>query len=259
MKVLGIDFETTGLDAEKDRIIEIGAVLWDTESGIPLKMQSDFVFYVDSKEGRAKPPLPNSSGVFAEIITSKIEKLTGISSDMLWDHGVPADMALSRLIGMAGRADYLVAHNASFDKEFCRIATKGVIDKHWICTMKDINYPEGMGKGDLTSIAARHGFLNPFAHRALFDVLTMFNIAQKYDWKETIHRSLAGEVTFKAQVDYNNRDKAKEAGFHWDGKKSIWFKTIKNLPQDVERLVGEADEIGFSVVRLNSIEGRRKD
>jgi oligoribonuclease (3'-5' exoribonuclease) len=40
MKLLGIDLETTGLDVTKDRIIEIGMVLWETDTQTPIIVDS---------------------------------------------------------------------------------------------------------------------------------------------------------------------------------------------------------------------------
>ena len=45
MLILGVDFETTGLDTQKDSIIEVGAVLWDTQRKMPLQIYSDLMWH----------------------------------------------------------------------------------------------------------------------------------------------------------------------------------------------------------------------
>jgi ATP-dependent DNA helicase DinG len=96
---VAIDFETTGMDPASDRIIEVGAVLF--EDGQEVACLSQLV----------DPQIP---------IPLRIQNLTGIVPDMV--HGKPtmAEVAsqLKELIGDRP----LVAHHASFDLSFLRTA-----------------------------------------------------------------------------------------------------------------------------------------
>ena len=65
MILLGLDFETTGLNFDTDRITEIGAVLWDTKEGKPIALHNHLVKHDDA------PP-----------ITEEVEQLTGITQAM---------------------------------------------------------------------------------------------------------------------------------------------------------------------------------
>ena len=95
------DVETTGLSAEKDTIIEIGAVKVKDK-----KITDSFGTFVNPQR-----PIPEN-----------ITNLTGISDDMVADAPV-IDDAIRSFYNFIGDAD-LVAHNAKFDTSFLKNAAK---------------------------------------------------------------------------------------------------------------------------------------
>ena len=99
MKILGLDFETTGLDTATTRVIEIGAVLWDTDRKMPLELLSCLILH------------PATDGV---VISKEISELTGIRIEDVRDHGVPPLQAFQALNEVMPRAEYVVAHNGTF-------------------------------------------------------------------------------------------------------------------------------------------------
>ena len=207
MRLLGIDFETTGLDPEKDKIIEVGAILYDWETKQPVKIMSEFI----SCENNNLP--------------TKITKLTGINP-FIWDnYGIKKEKAFFELSLLVSKADYIIAHNASFDKSF--FDKEITSEKQWICSRMDIDYPLEITTRKLTYLAAEHNIINPFRHRAVFDVLTMMEIVKQYDIKKIIERSKSPTITIQALVSYEEREKAKDAGFHWEAKSKTWQMLIK--------------------------------
>lgn len=94
-----IDVETTGLSAEKNLIIEYGAV--KVANG---EITEEFSALVQREE-----PVP-----------AVIGKLTGISDDMLTELGVPPEEALEKFLAFVGNSK-VVGHNISFDMEFLRV------------------------------------------------------------------------------------------------------------------------------------------
>jgi len=95
--VLGVDTETTGLDCTVDRITEIGAVLYDWNPGIPLRIFSVLVI--------PEKPIPE-----------EVMKVNGITEAMIENYGVLEEDALRELSTLICEADYLMAHNAAFDR-----------------------------------------------------------------------------------------------------------------------------------------------
>ena len=93
-----LDFETTGLSPDMgDRAIEIGAVR-----------------LVNGKVTERFQELMNPG----QRVSGFIEDYTGISNDMLEDADSCA-VVMDRFAGFIAD-DNLIAHNASFDKRFCR-------------------------------------------------------------------------------------------------------------------------------------------
>lgn len=217
--VLGFDLETTGLDPKKDRIIEVGAVLWDWDRKAPVRIFSELCWGTDA--GPAAVP---------EFIT----KLTGIKTDDLDQFATSTKDAIDRLLTMAFKIP-VMAHNAPFDISFLReecLRIPGVTgfstDTPVIDTRTDIKYDDEIHPSrKLEHLAASHKFLNPFAHRAVFDVLTMLRVASNYDLDEMIERSKSANVLITARVSFAEKDKAKSAGFHWKAETKQWQMLVK--------------------------------
>lgn len=214
MLVLGLDLETSGLSYENDQIIEIGAVLWNTETQAPKKIFNELIYY------------DNLS------LPSEVEAITGISADDLKKYGIPLSDALKTLKSLVDQAEYLVGHNAvNFDSLFLDQAYQTYqmpkLKKPWIDTMTDVPYPQEIKTRKLSYLAAEHQFINPFQHRALFDVLTTLKLLAKYDIEEILTLQSSPLVTVLAHVSYDERDKARRIGFRWDPQKRHWFSEVK--------------------------------
>lgn len=226
MLVLGFDTETTGLDTAKEHIIEIGAVLWDTEKGKPVDMMNRLIRIAD--------------GIKLE---HKITELTGIVLEDLTNYGVAFNIIALQFIAMVNQAEAIVAHNGNlFDKpimisncERHNVNSEPIAKKLWVDTTCDIEFPPEIMTRKLTHLAAEHGFLNPFAHRAIFDVLTMMKIAQRYDWQQIIRYAKTPSVELIANTNFQQKELAKKLNYRWNGEKKIWTKSVKLFQVDQER------------------------
>lgn len=235
---LGIDFETTGLEAKKDRITEVGAVLWDMKAHKPVKIYNELVYDFDS-------------GV--PEVSEKITQLTGITPELLLKFGVHTASALEDIRDMADSADFAVAHNAPFDKGFyeaeCVRCSVGEAVLPWIDTHTDVDWRTD-GSKSLSYLAADHGFLNPFAHRAVFDVLTMMKLVSQYDPKQIIQWQESPNITLMTRVPFKDKDKPKGLSYRWHSEDKSWRKNTKEFNIDEEMKAARA--AGFDVEIINA-------
>jgi len=241
--VLGLDFETTGFDLINDRIIEVGAVLWDTDTSQVVHGYGEFIHH---------------DGVTA--LTPEISKITGISSvEILRKFGVGEHVGLSKLCSYFERSEAkaIVAHNGNlFDKpmlaralERLRIGSS-IISSQWIDTRTDLPFKDQPDSMKLKYMAADLGFLNPFPHRAQYDVLTMLKLLSNFNIDEVLELSKVPMITIYARVDYEDRQKAKDRKFSWEkiGDKVYpkkWVKLIRETSFEKEK-----NEAPFKISRL---------
>lgn len=229
MILLGLDFETDGLDVQKSRVTEVGLCLWDSGIHAPVNLNGFLV----------KTGLPLDQEVVA---------LNGITEDMLERWGIPDNVALAEVLSWAARADVIVAHNGhEFDSpilaSWCSRHDCSAPDMLWLDTRVDL--PDRPGT-KLIYMAAEDGFVNPFPHRALTDVLTMMRILDRYDIDAVVERAKLPSVLLRALVSYDDRQKAKSAGFQWNPEKRQWLKLVK---EDVVQR--ESSRSDFKVVMAN--------
>lgn len=233
MLVAGFDTETTGLDTAKESIIEVGVVLWDTDRKAPLIMYSAMLDHRDRKP-----------------LEPRITELTGITDDDLGKYGRPAGGVLKRTEEIFAMADAVVAHNGNlFDKPMfeanCERLGVPIGERLWADTSCDIEYPPAITTRRQVHLAAEHGFLNPFAHRALFDVLTMLKITTHYDWEQIIRYAKSPTVTLIAETTFAQKELPKKQNFRWNPDAKKWTKSVKDFQADEE--VKKAKEAGFEV------------
>ena len=210
MLLLGLDFETTGVYAPDCHIIEIGASLYNTETKSTLNSISMLV----------KSP--------EMVISPEITQLTGIHPCDVIDAGVSLPGATAYVAKMAGRADAWAAHNADFEQSFMDVHCPSFLKElPLLDTMKDIPYPSHIRHRDLERLGLSHGCPNLMAHRALPDVLAMFEVLKCYDWETVKAYWQEPAHTYQAQCDIKDKDQAKRLGFKWNPDSRKWLKDLR--------------------------------
>lgn len=157
-----VDIETTGLYPDKDEIIEIGAL-----KVIEHLQETSFNTLVLSKCS-----LPGA-----------IEKMTGISEQMLFESGIALPNALSQFIEFVGEMP-IVSHNAAFDTGFLRYACKKcdlpLFSNRCIDTLSIAKrIVKGTKDFKLSTLAAYFGIECENTHRAAFDCQITYRIYEK--------------------------------------------------------------------------------
>jgi DNA polymerase-3 subunit epsilon len=147
---------------------------------------------------------------------------------------------------MAFHCKYVVAHNGnSFDKPMLEAALKSrdlinseIMAKPWIDTMTDLPFKYDSRK--LNYMASDMGFLNPFPHRAIFDVMAMLKVLSRFDFNEIVERALTPKLKIicKTTVPWEDGGKsneiAKSLGFRWDANAKLWTQLM--LASDYEKI-----------------------
>jgi len=230
MLIAGIDVETTGLDPKEERITEIGIVLWCTELNTPIHFYNSFI--------DPEKPIPKM-----------ITELTGITDDLISKYAAAECSAAEVVAALLNSVNYIVAHNAPFDKSFIEaflLRNKQTMEaKVWLDSSRDVKYKAGVKGRSLIHLAAEHGFVNPFPHRAVTDVLTMLRLLSFYDIKTIIERQAQPSVTYRAIGGFAIKDLAKSLGFNYNPDNKQWTISVKE--GEVFELLQKCKQISLPV------------
>ncbi len=148
-----VDVEATGLDRDRDEIIELGMLPFSFD-----------------KQGRVYDVGPDHSWLEAPKvckISSEIAELTGITPEMVKGQKID-DAAVTQLLeGVA----IVIAHNADYDRQMLEPRLSAFKTVRWACSMRDVDWQRyGVaGVGLATTLIQATGEFPDNAHRALDD------------------------------------------------------------------------------------------
>ena len=159
MGIVAIDVETTGIDPEFDRIIEIGA----------FRPETGEVFRTLVNPGRPLSP--------------RITELTGITDEMLAD-APGAIVAMKELLMFLQNDRILLGHNISFDHSFITMELDrmglGDVQFEGIDTLKIARVLcAELPSKKLESLCEHFGLTNERAHRAFEDAKVTYQLYEK--------------------------------------------------------------------------------
>lgn len=231
-KFLVIDTESTGLDAQKDRIVELGMleVAYDPERAVIFGVTRVF----DELED---PGMPISPGAMA---------VHGITDEMVAGLRINDEAVSQYLVD----ADFVVCHNSGHDRPLLEGRWPAFSDMPFVCSMAQVPWADmGIRGTKLEFIAAMQGFFYT-AHRAEGDCFAVVKALM------TPMQAIGGQTPFPSllaalkqqyfriwatNAPYDVKDVLRTNGYFWsDGTapctEKAWNKTVA-----AEVLQGELD------------------
>jgi len=242
MLVVGLDFEATGVDHQTARAIEVGAVIWESDTWKELEKFNSFIWEHGYPE-----------------LTDKIIQLTGIKQDELIREGSVPKEVFKDLIEFIGRGNYIIAHNKEYDGNLLKSELRrhdfqiDIPESKWICSYRDVPYPERFRCKKLSHLTLDHGVpIDPKTlHRAVADVELIGKLfkAGNYTLESILEYRDSPWVYFQAIIPPPWEDggkgkiKAYEQGYSYlkargtDGPQfpKCWVKRVKAIHEEDEK------------------------
>jgi len=211
-----VDTETTGVNPDKDAIIELGMVLFefDPETGRAYRVLGRF----DQLEDPGFPVPPESTAVH------------GISDEMLTGKKINDEEVAAFLDGVS----LVIAHNSKFDRVFLEKRLPIFEMRPWGCSFAQVDWRgEGIGSAKLDYISYKYGFFYE-AHRAEGDCFALLEILQQPLPKsgELVLKSILNSLgqksyqVFATGSPFETKDALKARSYRWDGDKKCWHTTV---------------------------------
>jgi len=241
VKLMILDTETTGLDYEKDRVIELGYVIAE------VTVTGEFLGIISSYAGLTDPGIPISENAMLKHHLTDAD----VSGKMLDLLQINQDLET---------VDIVVAHNARFDRHLIEHEENLPAFKKlpWVCTLTDIDWAE---KG-ASSVALEYlGFFSGFkyeSHRALSDVMALTKICETQELFPTILREakaikyVAG--AYNAPFDLKDALKDQEFRPYYKGSSfQAWYKLLDAESLE-EQLSNLESTLELKTLRLEKLE-----
>lgn len=211
-----VDTETTGLNQDADKIMEIGLVTfeYDPETGQAYRVLESFGALED-------PGTP---------ITPEITEITGITNEMVVGRRIDD----ARVAELVSGASIVIAHNSKFDRPFLEQRFPVFEELPWGCSFAQVDWDaEGLGARKLDYIAFQFGFFFD-AHRAETDCQALLTILQQDLPKSggKVMKSLLDQLpqkdwtVFALNSAFETKDLLKARSYYWDAARKTWHRTL---------------------------------
>ena len=231
-RVAIVDVETTGLDPQDDKIIELAVM------HVALAADGAVLGHSKPVSWREDPGKP---------LSPEITRLTG-----LIDEDVAGQCIDDRAVmAILSRCDLVVAHNAAFDIRFVDNRLPQAVNLPWACSLAEIGWMDlGYPCHKLEHLLLEHGAFYE-AHRAEGDVWALYQLLQskvrtrgeeaatvatKTYFGALLRSSDAGCVRIRAySMPYDDKAWVKARGYTWDAMKRVWWRDVPMADYTAEK------------------------
>jgi DNA polymerase-3 subunit epsilon len=250
-----VDVETTGLDVENDKIIELALrrIRYDPAGRI--------VEIGKSWSWREDPGVALSEDVI---------RLTGITDQYLVGRRIDDRIATNIL----SSSSLIIAHNAAFDRPLVERRLPALPQARWACSMNEIDWRAAGFEGrTLRWLCAQAGWFYD-AHRAEADIDAVITLLMH---ERTDGRSFMWELDSSAASDswlieavgaaMSSKDALRMRGYRWDPKAKVWWREVfeRDFPDEEAWLAREiygpekyARAMGPRLTRLTAFDRYRR-
>lgn len=219
-----VDVETTGLDPERDRVIELAIRRFRYDAkGKVVALDQPFSWLEDP--GRPLHPV--------------VTRITGLTDADVAGTSIDEAHAVELLAGV----DIVVAHNACFDRRFVEDRLPAISGLRWACTVADLDWAALRFEGrSLGWLLAQAGWFFD-AHRATGDVDALIQLLRhRLDGEATVlaklleRASRPGWLVRAVGAGYGVRGALKLRGYTWNTSQSVWLREVGDDGIGAERL-----------------------
>lgn len=224
---LVLDVETTGLDVQRDEIIELCMLPFSfTPDGRVVEIGEPFY-------GLNQPTRP---------IPPEITKITGIDDAMVQNHKLDR----AEVESFAAPAAVVIAHNAGFDRPITERAFPAFKAKAWACSMSQIDWAAEDFEGTkLGYLAQACGFFYD-RHKAAEDCAALLELLARplpRSGAPALAKLLETARRYDTRIwaigsPFESKDVLKARGYHWndgtDGRPKAWWADVPEADAGAE-------------------------